>query len=167
MLQGAAVSGEHISQGPPGNVVALGCSPPSRRVSERSVQMFPDSLPFQDVILTSQLHINPEASLERLVPLVELLTAWKLPPKYISLGPADYKKGYQIQFGSRPPRFIVHRGGTPAGSGNGTRSESLVRERGNRICTSLQQVNRVLQPVFHSSKEGCGVASHIRSSSTE
>ncbi len=87
--------------------------------------------------------------------------------KYISLGPADYKKGYQIQFGSRPPRFIVHRGGTPAGSGNGTRSESFVRERGNRICTSLQQVNLVLQPVFHSSKEGCGVASHIRSSSTE
>ncbi len=72
MLQGAAVSGEHISQGPPGNVVALGCSPPSRRVSERSVQTFPDSLPFQDVILTAQLHINPEASLERLVPLVEL-----------------------------------------------------------------------------------------------
>ncbi len=60
--------------------MALGCSPPSRRVSERSVQTFPESLPFQDVILTAQLHINPEASLARLVPLVELLTAWKLPP---------------------------------------------------------------------------------------
>ncbi len=32
-----------------------------------------------------------------------------------------------------------------------------VRERGHRICTSLQQGNRVLQPVFHSSKEGWGL----------
>ncbi len=45
-----------------------------------------------------------------------------------------------------------------------------VRERGHRIhriCTSLQQGNRVLQPVFHSSKEGWRVASHFRSSSSE
>ncbi len=35
------------------------------------------------------------------------------------------------------------------------------------ICTSLQQGNRVLQPVFHSSKEGWGVASHFRSSSSK
>ncbi len=71
VLQGAAVSGERISQGPPGNVVALGCPPPPRRVSERSVQTLPVGSPFQNVVLTAQLHINPETSLERLVPLVE------------------------------------------------------------------------------------------------
>ncbi len=54
-----------------------------------------------------------------------------------------------------------------AGSGNGTRSESSVRERGDRMCASLQQGNRVLQPVFHSSKEGWGVVSHFRSSRSE
>ncbi len=72
VLQGAAVSGERISHGPPGNVVALGCPPPPRRVSERSVQMLPVSSPFQDIVLTAQLHIKPETSLERLVPLVEI-----------------------------------------------------------------------------------------------
>ncbi len=65
VLQGVAVSGERISQGSPGNVVALGCPPPPRRVSERSVQMFPIGSPFQDIVLTEQLH-----SLEKLVPLV-------------------------------------------------------------------------------------------------
>ncbi len=48
VLQGAAVSGERISQGPPGNVVALGCP-----VSERSVQPFTVSSLFQDVVLTA------------------------------------------------------------------------------------------------------------------
>ncbi len=71
VLQGAAVSDERISQGPPGNVVSLGCPPPPRRVSEQSVQTLPVGSPFQDVILTAQLHINPETSLERLVPIVE------------------------------------------------------------------------------------------------
>ncbi len=47
------------------------------------------------------------------------------------------------------------------------KSESSVRERGPRICTSLQQGNQALQPVFHSSKEGWRVASHFRSSSSE
>ncbi len=51
------VSSKLISQGPPRNVVALGCPPPPRRVSERSVQKLPVGLPFQDVVLTAQLHI--------------------------------------------------------------------------------------------------------------
>ncbi len=55
----------------------------------------------------------------------------------------------------------------PAGSGNGTGNKSSVRERGHRICTSLKQGNRVLQPVFYSSKEGWRFASHFRSSSSE
>ncbi len=37
---------------------------------------------------------------------------------------------------------------------------------GHRICTSLQPGNRALQTVFHSSKEGWGVAFHLRSSSS-
>ncbi len=53
--------------------------------------------------------------------------------KYISLGPADKVRVSPAQvYGG-----VFHRGGPPAGSGNGTRSESSVRERGHRICTSL------------------------------
>ncbi len=90
--------------------------------------------------------------------------------KYILLGSADYKKRLSNTVRSCTPRFIglfSTEVAPPAGSGNGTRSESFVRERGHRICTSLQQGNRVLHPVFHSSKEGLGVATHFRSSSSE
>ncbi len=52
----------------PGNVVASGYPPPLRRVSEPSAQMLPAASPLQDVVLTAQLHTNPETSLERLVP---------------------------------------------------------------------------------------------------
>ncbi len=74
------------------------------------------------------------------------------------------ENGYQYSSGLTRPGLwgVFHRGGPPAGSG-----KSSVRERGHGICTSLQQGNRVLQPVFHSSKEGWGVASHFRSSSSE
>ncbi len=107
VLQGAAVSGERISQGPPGNVVFLGCPPPPRRVSERSVQMLPLGLPFQDVVLTVKLHINPETSLERLVPLVEFWQCGNFCQIYLVLySPADYRKRVSIQFGSRPPKFM-------------------------------------------------------------
>ncbi len=167
VLQGAVVSGERISQGPPGNVVASGCPPPLRRVSERSAQMLPAGSPCQDDVLTAQIHTNPETNLERLVPLVEFLTAWKLLPNIPHWVLQTIEKGYQMQFRCRPPRCFVHRGGPPAGSGNGTGNKSSVRERGHRICTSLQQGNRVLQPVFYSSKEGWRFASHFRSSSSE
>ncbi len=94
--QGTAVSSERISQGPPGNVVALGCSRPPKRVSEQSVQTLPVGLPFQDVFLTVQQHINPETSLERLAPLVEFLTAWKLLPNKYCWVLQTIEKGYQI-----------------------------------------------------------------------
>ncbi len=106
VLQGAAVSSERISQGPPGNVVASGCPPPLRRVSEQSAQMPPAGSPLQDVVLTAEIDTNPETSLERLVPLVEFLTAWKLLPNISHWVLQTIRKGYQIQFGSRPPRFI-------------------------------------------------------------
>ncbi|CAM4607827.1 unnamed protein product [Leuciscus chuanchicus] len=78
VFQGAAVSGEHISQGPAGNVVASGCPPPLRRVLEQSVRSFPAGAPLQGDEPTTQQQHNPETSLERLVPLVKSLTAWKL-----------------------------------------------------------------------------------------
>ncbi len=169
VLQGAAVSGERISQGPPGNVVFLGCPPPPRRVSERSVQMLPLGLPFQDVVLTVKLHINPETSLERLVPLVEFRQCGNFCQISFCIVLQTIEKGYQYSSGLARPSLwgCFPRGGPPAGSGNGTRGQSSVRERGHRICTSLQQGNRALQPVFQRSKEGWGVASHFRSSSSE
>ncbi len=106
VLQGAAVSSERMSQGPPGNVVASGCPPPLRRVSEQSAQTPPAGSPLQDVVLTAQIDTNPETSLERLVPLVEFLTAWKLLPNISHWVLQTIRKGYQIQFGSRPPRFM-------------------------------------------------------------
>ncbi len=85
-----------------------------------------------------------------------ILTAWKLLPNISRWVLQIIENG-----------GVFHQGGPPAGSGNGTGNKSSVRERGHRICTSLQQGNRVLQPVFHSSKEGWRVASHVRSSSSE
>ncbi len=131
VLQGAAVSGERISQGPPGNVVALGCPPPPRRVSERSVQMVPLGLPFQNVILNAQLHINPETRESRAAGTSSrILTAWKLLPNISHWVLQTIEKGYQYSLGLARPGLwrCFHRGGPPAGSGNGTRSESSVRE---------------------------------------
>ncbi|CAM4446751.1 unnamed protein product [Leuciscus chuanchicus] len=98
VLQGAAVSGEHISQGPPGNVVASGCPPPLRRVLEQSVRSFPAGAPLQGDEPTTQQQHNPETSLERLVPLVESLTAWKLLSNVSRWVLQTVGKGYQIQF---------------------------------------------------------------------
>ena len=49
---------------------------------------------------------NPEASLERLVPLVEFLAAWKLLPHISQWVLHTIEKGFRIQFGSRLPRFL-------------------------------------------------------------
>ncbi len=53
--------------------------------------------------------------------------------KYISLDPADYRKRVSNTVRVSPAqvhRGFVHRGGPPAGSGNGTGNKSSVRERG-------------------------------------
>ncbi len=118
----------------------LGMPAPLSRVSERSAQMPSAGSPLQDVVLTSQIHTNPETSLE----IVEFLTAWKFLPNISHWVLQTIEKGYQIQFESRPPRFIgvlSTKVAPPAGSGNGTGNKSSVRERGHRICTSLQQGN--------------------------
>ncbi|XP_048030341.1 uncharacterized protein LOC125257733 [Megalobrama amblycephala] len=103
VLQGAVVPSEQTPRYPPGNVAALGCSPPLRRVSEQSVRSPPAGVPPQGTVLAVQ--ITPEASFERLVPLVEYLTAWKLLPNISQWVLRTVEKGYAIQFGSRPPRF--------------------------------------------------------------
>ncbi len=80
MLQGVAVSGKRISQGPPGNVVALGCPPPPRTVSEQSIQ------------ISSSRN----------------LTAWKLLPNISRWVLQTIEKGYQYISGlARPGLWLV------------------------------------------------------------
>ncbi len=81
-------------------------STPLRRVSEQSVQTLPTGSPLQDIVLTAQVHTNPETSLERLVPLVEFLTVWKLLPNISHWVLQTIRKGYHLQFGSCPPRIM-------------------------------------------------------------
>ncbi len=79
VFQCAAISSEHTSQFLlPGNVAELRCSPPLRGSLEQLVRPFPAGVPFQGTELASL--ITPEASLKRLVPLVDYLAAWKLLP---------------------------------------------------------------------------------------
>ncbi|KAI2646466.1 Transposon Ty3-G Gag-Pol polyprotein [Labeo rohita] len=51
------------------------------------------------------VQLNPEASLERLVPLVDYLAAWKLLPNVSAWVLRTVEKGYAIQFGAPPPPF--------------------------------------------------------------
>ncbi len=118
---------EHTSQSlPPGNVAEPRCSPPLRGSLQQLVRLSPAGVPFQDAKLATL--IIPEASLERLVPLVDYLAAWKL---LLSVSPwvlHTVERGYRIQMGSPPPRFngvnptLV---GPEQASGNGTRSRVL------------------------------------------
>ncbi len=88
---------------PPGNVAELGCSPPLRGSLEQLVRLSPAGVPFQGTELAAL--ITPEASLERLVPLVDCLAAWKLLPNVSQWVLHTVERGYRIQFGSPPPRF--------------------------------------------------------------
>ncbi|XDV20719.1 hypothetical protein PO909_025990 [Leuciscus waleckii] len=77
---------------------------PPRRGVEWSVRLFPAGSPLQGTKVTVQP--NPEASLERLVPLVEFLAAWKLLPHISQWVLHTTEKGFRIQFGSRSHRFL-------------------------------------------------------------
>ncbi|XDV28570.1 hypothetical protein PO909_031826 [Leuciscus waleckii] len=77
---------------------------PPRRGVEWSVRLFPAGSPLQGTKVTVQP--NPKASLERLVPLVEFLAWWKLLPHISQWVLHTIEKGFRIQFGSRPPRFL-------------------------------------------------------------
>ncbi|KAI2661618.1 Transposon Ty3-G Gag-Pol polyprotein [Labeo rohita] len=105
VLQGAAASSEHVPRFlPPGNVAGPGSSPPPRGSQGPLVQVLPAGQPLQDTVLVAQQ--TPEASLERLVPLVDHLAAWKLLPNVSAWVLRTVERGYRIQFGAPPPPFI-------------------------------------------------------------
>ncbi|KAL0151599.1 hypothetical protein M9458_053116, partial [Cirrhinus mrigala] len=104
VLQGEAVSSEHPPRFlPPGNVAEPGSSPPPRGSSGPLVQVLPAGKPLQDTVLAAQP--TPEASVERLVPLVDHLVAWKLLPNVSDWVPHTVGRGYRIQFGAPPTPF--------------------------------------------------------------
>ncbi len=70
---------------------------------EQLVQPSPASLPLQGTELAALS--TPEASLERLVPLVDYLAAWKLLPNVSQWVLRTVENGYRIQFGAPPPPF--------------------------------------------------------------
>ncbi|KAL0153790.1 hypothetical protein M9458_050906, partial [Cirrhinus mrigala] len=86
---------------PPGNVAELGSSPPLRGSLQQLVRLSPAGHPLQDTELAAQT--TPEASLERLVPLVDYLAAWKLLPNVSAWVLRTVERGYHIQFGAPPP----------------------------------------------------------------
>ncbi|KAL0173161.1 hypothetical protein M9458_033472, partial [Cirrhinus mrigala] len=63
----------------------------------------PAGVPLQGTELAVQT--NPEAGLERLVPLVDYLAAWKLLPNVSAWVLHTVERGYHIQFGAPPPPF--------------------------------------------------------------
>ncbi len=103
-LQGAAVSRECLSQFfPPGNVAELRASPRLQGSPEQLHRWLPAGPPCQGIDLEAPN--TPEASLERLAPLVDYLAAWKLLPNVSRWVLQTVEKGYRIQFGAPPPPF--------------------------------------------------------------
>ncbi len=128
VLQGAAVSSERISQGPPGNLVASGCPPPLRRVSEQSAQTPPAGSPLQDDRSDCTNRYKSRNQSREAGTASRIFDSVETSAKYISLGPADYKKRVSDTVWVSPTQVhggFVHRGGPPAGSGNGTRNKRL------------------------------------------
>ncbi|KAL0195429.1 hypothetical protein M9458_009001, partial [Cirrhinus mrigala] len=104
VFQDAVVSGEPIPQSlPPGNAAELGSSPPLRGSLEQLVRSVPAGVLLQGTELA--VHTNPEAGLERLVPLVDYLAAWKLLANVSAWVLRTVERGYRIQFGAPPPPF--------------------------------------------------------------
>ncbi|KAL0147310.1 hypothetical protein M9458_057385 [Cirrhinus mrigala] len=104
VIQGAAASGEPSPQSfPAKDVPELGSSPPLRGSQGPLDQVLPAGQPLQDTGLATR--VTPEASLERLVPLVDHLAAWKLLPNVSAWVLHTVERGYRIQFGAPPPPF--------------------------------------------------------------
>ncbi len=103
VLQGTAISSEFLSQLPPGNVAVLRGSLPLKKCLEQQERPFPASPPLQGTEQVVQS--TPEASLERLFPLVHSLAAWKLLPNVYQSVLHTVERGYKIQFGSCPHLF--------------------------------------------------------------
>ncbi len=103
-LQGAAVSRECLSQFfPPGNIAELRASPRLQGSPEQLHRWLPAGPPCQGIDLAAPN--TPEASLERLAPLVDYLAAWKLLPNVSRWVMQTVEKGCRIQFGAPPPPF--------------------------------------------------------------
>ncbi len=101
VFQGAAVSSERFSQSlPPRNVVELGGSPPLRGSLEQLDRPSPAGPPLQGTELAALS--TPEASLERLAPLVDYSAAWKLLPNVSRWVMHTVEQGYR---GALPPPF--------------------------------------------------------------
>ncbi len=103
VLQDTVISSESFSQLLPRNVAALRGSLPLKTCLEQLDRPSPAGYPFQGTELAVQS--IPEASLERLVPLVHYLAAWKLLPNVSQWVLHTVERGYKIQFGSRSPLF--------------------------------------------------------------
>ncbi len=104
VFQGAAVSSECFSQSlPPGNVAALRALPPLWVSLKQLVRPSPAGPPLQGTELAAPS--TPEASLERLVSLVDYLAAWKLLPNVSRWVLQTVERGYRIQFGAPLPPF--------------------------------------------------------------
>ncbi len=102
MFQGAAISSECFSRYIlPGNVAELRASPPLRESLEQLVRPSAADPPLQGTELAALS--TPEASLERLVPLVDC--AWKLLPNVSRWVLQTVEKGYYIQFCAPPAHF--------------------------------------------------------------
>ncbi len=94
VFQGAAVSSERFSQTlPPRNVAELGGSPPLRGSLEQLDRPSPAGPPLQGTELAGLS--TPEASLERLVPLVDYSAAWKLLPNVSRWAMHTVEQGYR------------------------------------------------------------------------
>ncbi|KAL0148085.1 hypothetical protein M9458_056625, partial [Cirrhinus mrigala] len=87
-----------------GTVVSSECPPQfllPGNAAERGV--LPAGRPLQDTVLVAQT--TPEASFEKLVPLVDHLAAWKLLPNVSAWVLRTVERGYHIQFSAPPPPF--------------------------------------------------------------
>ncbi|KAL0161370.1 hypothetical protein M9458_045095, partial [Cirrhinus mrigala] len=97
VIQGAAASGEPSPQSFPAKDVPEGGG------LATPAGVLPAGQPLQDTGLVTR--VTPEASLERLVPLVDHLAAWKLLPNVSAWVLHTVERGYRIQFGVPPPPF--------------------------------------------------------------
>jgi len=115
-----------------------GRSPPLRRGLAQLDQLFPAGAPLQGAVSAAQN--IPEASLERLVPLVDFLAEWKSLPKVSQWVLQSIERGYAIQFRSPPPRF---NGVLPTVVGP---EQALVMEQEVKTLLQKEAIERVPPP---------------------
>ncbi len=168
-LQGATVSRECLSQFfPPGNVAELRASPRLQGSPEQLHRWLPAGPPCQGIDLAAPN--TPEASLERLAPLVDYLAAWKLLPNVSRWVLQTVEKGYRIQFGAPPPPFK----GLCLTSTNPEQAlvleqevSSLLRKEAIEVVPPLDRESGFYSRYFRCSKEGWRATSNFRSAATE